>query len=126
MWKSPARLAMIALAFATIINTGAEAKKPAWPCRWVHGRMTVGNGTPATRIWPVGTHRTLGVVHAERPVADDAYAATVPVYALRLLTPEHHFTVWGEFYVCPVAPDRPGWMRFVTVKKARRLFVEPK
>jgi hypothetical protein len=30
-------------------------------CHWVEGRLTVGNGTPAVRIWPRGTRRLLGV-----------------------------------------------------------------
>lgn len=83
--------------------------------------MTAGEGTPATRIWPSGTHRKLGVVNLRHPIADDAYPPTIPDNALDLLTPENGFTVWGDFYVCPVAPERAGWMRFVIVKRARNL-----
>ena len=85
--------------------------------------MTAGEGTPSTRIWPSGTHRILGVVNARHPIADDAFAPTLPDNALRMLTPENAFTVWGKFYVCPVAPERTGQMRFVVVKEARGLVV---
>jgi hypothetical protein len=60
----------------------------------------------------------LGVVH---PRHTDDGAGEMPKKVLNLLTPEHDFTVWGDFYVCPVAPERAGWMRFVTVKDAKRL-----
>jgi hypothetical protein len=63
----------------------------------------------------------LGVVNVRQPIADDAYAPTIPENVLDLLTPQNDFTVWGEFYVCPVAPNRAGWMRFVTVKQGRNL-----
>jgi hypothetical protein len=39
-------------------------------CYTVHGRATFGPGTPALRIWPVGTKRMLGVTAG--PIADDA------------------------------------------------------
>ena len=83
--------------------------------------MTAGNGTPSVRIWPSGTHRLLGVVNAQHPIADDAYKPDVPDDADALLTPENDYTVWGDFYVCPVAPERAGWMRFVVVPKAKKL-----
>jgi hypothetical protein len=86
--------------------------------------MTAGEGTPSTRVWPSGTHRILGVVNLEHPIADDAYAPTIPKNALDLLTPENDFTVWGDFEVCPVAAERAGWMRFVIVKHARNLSVQ--
>jgi hypothetical protein len=102
-------------------NATLAAKSPVWACYWVHGRLTAGNGTPSTRIWPSGTRRLLGVVNSRHPVADDAYKPEIPSNVEKLLTAENDFTVWGRFYVCPVAPERAGWMRFVVVKKARSL-----
>lgn len=109
------------LAASVSLASAAMAKTRIWPCYWAHGRMSSGNGTPSTRIWPVGTHRKLGVVNFEHPIADDAYVPEIPDNALKLLTPGNDFTVWGDFYVCPVAPERAGWMRFVVVRKARNL-----
>jgi hypothetical protein len=99
----------------------AQAKGRAWPCAWVHGRMADGNGTPSVRIWPSGTHRLLGVIDPGGPEPGEAEGA-LPRSVQRLLTVEHGYTVWGDFYVCPVEPRRPGWMRMVVVKSARRLF----
>ena len=111
-------LLVVSLACAIVLCGPGEAKSATWPCYWVHGRMTAGNGTPSTRIWPVGTHRMLGVVY---PGHSDVDVGQMPARVLNLLTPEHDFTVWGDFYVCPQAPERAGWMRFVVVKDAQRL-----
>jgi hypothetical protein len=112
------RLLLVGFASGVIGAGPTGAKERSWPCSWVHGRMTAGNGAPSTRIWPVGTHRMLGVVNPGDPDID---SGDMPDKVLNLLTREHDFTVWGDFYVCPVTPDRAGWMRFVVVKDARRL-----
>jgi hypothetical protein len=64
----------------------------------------------------------LGLVSFEHPQPDDAYEADEPENVAKLITAENH-TVWGDFYVCPVAAEKAGWMRFVVLKKARKLFV---
>jgi len=112
------RKLVMLLALVSLFPVVAVAKSKTWPCYWLHGRMTVGNGTPSTRIWPVGTHRILGVVNPGRP---DVEVGEMPNSVIRLLTPENDLTVWGDFYVCPVAPERAGWMRFVVVKEAKGL-----
>lgn len=66
----------------------------------------------------------LGVVSLGHPDPEYGDEPTIPTNALDLLTPENGFTVWGDFYVCPVAPERAGSMRFVVVKKARKLYVQ--
>lgn len=121
----PVLLLVAALASATFPSGPGEAKAWTWPCYWVHGRMRVGNGTPSTRIWPVGTHRLLGVVNPGSPEEDVGMPDTLPMSLRRLSANEKLPTVWGDFYVCPVAPERAGWMRFVIVKRARRLRAEP-
>lgn len=111
------------LACAVLAISGpVEAKGQASPCHWVHGRLTVGNGTPSTRIWPSGTHRMLGLVSLKHPDPEDGDQPAIPDNVENLITSENH-TVWGDFYVCPVAPNRPGWMRFAVLKQARKLFV---
>jgi len=84
--------------------------------------MTWGNGTPAIRIWPHGTHRKLGVISTKKDQDD----GDLPDNVTRLMTPENDYTVWGDFHFCPAAPERAGWMRFGTVDQARRLFVPPR
>jgi len=81
--------------------------------------MTIGNGTPAVRIWPRGTHRMLGVIN---PQNDADAGEMLPPNVRSQMTPDNGYVVWGQFHVCPVAPDRPGWMRFMTIDRARKLF----
>lgn len=107
---------------ASALNAKAKTKMGVWPCYWVKGRMTVGSGTPATRIWPVGTHRMLGVVSRQHPIPDDAYPPEIPRNVAKHQATTASDTIWGNFYVCPVAPERSGWMRLVVISKANRLF----
>ena len=97
------RLLTVALAFASFSAAPSEAKAK-WPCYWVHGRMREGNGTPATRIWPGGTHRLLGVVNQGVPGGDVGVPDTLPRSLRRLSVNDRLPSVWGDFYVCPVAP----------------------
>jgi hypothetical protein len=108
---------------ATLLCPGgpAQARGRAWPCFWVHGRLTDGNGTPSVRIWPSGTHRMLGVIDPDGPQPGEAESA-LPRAVQRLLTVENGYTVWGDFHVCPVEPAHSGWMRTVVVNGSRRLF----
>jgi len=83
----------------------------ASPCFTVRGRMFVANGTPGVRIWRVGTTRVLGVVPPESEIAPQS-----------LLDRLGSGTVlYGNFTVCPLTPDREGWMQMVCVQAATDL-----
>jgi hypothetical protein len=89
-------------------------------CFLVHGRATYGAGTPALRIWPIGTKRMLGVTAG--PVADDAGDPVCPKNMLLFKTgPEH---VYGDFLVCPFTKQREGAMQMVCVESASHLIVK--
>jgi len=64
----------------------------------------------------------LGLVSLRHTDPEDSNEPSLPNNVANLITSENH-AVWGDFYVCPVAPDRAGWMRFVVLKRARELFV---
>ena len=84
-------------------------------CYVIHGRATYGNGTPALRIWPLGTNRILGVTAGR--VADDADEPLTP--------PELRFDpskqAFGDFEVCPFTPERKGQMQMVCVQAVTNL-----
>ena len=124
MRVAPVLMLGVSFACASFSSGPGEAKPSTWPCYWVHGRMREGNGTPATRIWPIGTRRLLGVANSRRPEEDVGVPDTLPESLRRLSVNDRLPSVWGDFYVCPVAPERAGWMRFVIVKAARKLIVE--
>ena len=88
-------------------------------CYTVHGRATFGPGTPALRIWPVGTKRMLGVTAGPR--ADDADEPIVPK---NLLIPNGADAIYGDFEVCPFTPGRKGFMQMVCVESASHVFVK--
>ena len=83
------------------------------PCFTVHGRVSAGNGTPAIRLWPVGSHRLLGVSDEGEnlPQCVSAHLA-------------ENIVVFGDFLVCPFAPDRPGVMRSACIESASHLVVQ--
>jgi hypothetical protein len=102
-----------ALALAAATPDGAGSR-----CFWVEGRLTVGNGTPSVRIWPRGTKRLLGVTTR---LHESEGPDVIPGNVRAFLESNRTDRVWGRFRVCPLAADRPGWMRPVTLVRARRL-----
>src|SRR5687768_10147911 len=102
-----------ALALAAVTANGA-----GHPCYWVEGRLTVGNGTPSVRIWPRGTRRLLGVTTR---LHESEGPNVIPGNVRAFLASNRTDRVWGQFRVCPLAADRPGWMRPVTIVRARHL-----
>lgn len=89
-------------------------------CYTVHGRATYGDGTPALRIWPVGTRRMLGVTAG--PVADDADEPIAPAEMMRFTSDVK--AIFGDFEVCPFTPEQKGHMQMVCVQSAKKLVVE--
>ena len=109
---------ILSAAFIAMISNAADARQAARSCYWVDGRLTLGNGTPAIRIWPRGTRRLLGVTTADYQSESDG---ALPLNVWTFLRQNRTDRVWGSFKVCPLAPDRPGQMRPVTVADARGL-----
>jgi hypothetical protein len=89
-------------------------------CYLVHGRATFGAGTPALRIWPVGTKRMLGVTAG--PIADDADKPICPKEMLVFITGDER--LFGDFEVCPFTPERKGSMQMVCVESAKNLVIK--
>lgn len=83
----------------------------AGPCYTIRGRMFVANGTPGVRIWRVGTKRVLGVVPAENEIAPRSLLDRLGFGTM----------IYGNFTVCPLTPDREGWMQMVCVEAATDL-----
>ena len=115
-------LALTIVAFVAALGDAAQARQAAQGCHWVEGRLTLGNGTPAIRIWPRGTRRLLGVT---TPDFRSESEETLPPNVWAFLRQKRTDRIWGAFKVCPLAPDRPGHMRPVTVAAARKLRLAP-
>ena len=110
----------LALVAASVSASTAEQHKP-YPCYWVTGRLAYSNGTPSLRIWPRNSHRLLGVLNRKSQAdTDDALPATI-----KRLEPSFDRRIWGNFRVCPLAPERAGWMRMVYMTATAKLKVVP-
>jgi hypothetical protein len=124
--KPLAVFALLVLQVAPVVGRAAQAplcdKDPrvVAACYKVHGRFSFYQGTPAFRIWVVGTKRLLGVLgpleDEENPIVPDNLARYVVANG-----PD----VFGDFVVCPLRAERSGWMRMVCVQSVERLVVGP-
>ena len=92
------------------------------PCFTVRGRLTVGNGTPAARLWPFGTRRLLGVFSGADGQADSE-GVFPPTLRAAMQPPKPGFLnpVAGVFRVCPLTTDLAGWMRPVCIDSATQV-----
>jgi hypothetical protein len=81
-------------------------------CFTVHGRLSVYNGNPSVRLWPVGTQRLLGVLPDEfSPKQIDGYLG-------------FGSNVYGDFTVCPITKEISGLMQLVCIDSGKNLVVE--
>jgi hypothetical protein len=126
MNKGSAVSSLLLLISVTALGaTSAESSKtckgnPALKgtCYVIHGRATFGNGTPALRIWPIGTKRMLGVTNGK--FADDAEDPTIP----KNLHFDPSQKAFGDFEVCPFTVEQPGHMQMVCVQSAKNLVIK--
>lgn len=104
-----------------------ECKTPfnAKSCYWTRGRLRYGNGTPALRLWKVGTKRILGIYSGpsvDRKSLDNEWPE-LPKNVQNVFVPFKN-QIFGDFEVCPLEPKRPDAMQASCVHSARNLIVE--
>lgn len=87
-------------------------------CWKVHGRLRVGNGNPATRIWPIGTKRLLGV--QDEDFGNDEESAEPAEIRKYGFTAQ----IFADFIVCPLTKEKPGEMQIVCISGAKNIHVE--
>jgi hypothetical protein len=87
------------------------------PCFREHGRLSPQMGTPLV-IWLIGTTRRLRVDNSE-----DVF---LPAEVTRYLeiTSQYYSYIYGDFTICPIEHDRPGYMRSVCVANSTNLVVQ--
>lgn len=99
----------------------APPDKSDEPCSWRRGTLYAANGSPSLRV-RLPTGRVLGVTsdfgdEAEAALPDAAWTA------IKSRGDVYLTEVAGEWRVCPLAPDRAGWMRPVHLIDARDMVV---
>ncbi|MEP6898751.1 MAG: hypothetical protein ABI870_09490 [Rhodanobacter sp.] len=84
----------------------------------VHGRLSVYNGSPAARIWEIGTHRLLGI--SEGRFYREGYANLPESIKVRL---DFETDLYGDFRVYPFTESKPGVMQLVCIEAVRSLVI---
>ena len=124
-------LAVLASLAVFPIPISAERKIPSktpfneTSCYWTHGRLSFNDGTPAFRLWKIGTHRVLGILSG--PSANDALDnenPELPAEVRRVFRPLTTGSVFGDFEVCPLEPEKNGAMQSACIESAKNLVVE--
>jgi len=114
--------------FATIILVGTAVASPNGfskgceasaygACFRVHARYSIYTGDSQVELWPVGTHRLLGVVSGDEStikVLSGGNPGNMPEAA-------NEYDVFGDFVVCPLAKEVSGKRRAVCIKNAENL-----
>lgn len=88
---------------------------------FVKGRLSLYNGSPAARIWVVGTRRMLGV--SDGRFHKDGYANLPESLKAKL---DFDTDLFGDFAVYPFTRSQPGVMQLVCIEAAESLVVRPR
>jgi hypothetical protein len=94
------------------------------PCFTVRGVLKASNGVPAMRLWRTGTKRILGIVGGDGDPAADGLIPE-PLNARLYSTPGWARSATGDFRICPLATERPGWMQPVCLVGATHVSLSP-
>ena len=89
-------------------------------CFSVHGRLSVYNGTPSVRLWPIGSKQLLGVLDPND--VSSAPGPTVLPDDIKLKL-DWNKDVFGEFFVCPLSRRQPGRMQTICLESGKHLTV---
>jgi hypothetical protein len=126
------RLTLLIVLAACTVGARSPLPQPADECRArpdlvgkcfnVRGRLSVYNGTPSIRLWPLGTKRLLGVIDPRDPSAVPG-RDTIPESVSSKLNFDKD--VFGDFLVCPLTRARPGRMQTVCIESGKDLVVRP-
>ena len=107
-------------------------------CYWTRGRLSFYQGNPSYRIWKVGTKRILGIYSGPNSQGIDPLDGEHPEFpanlsrafraeyernvALKIDTPYLIGDVFAKFEVCPLEPDKPGYMQASCIESAKNIF----
>ena len=99
-------------------------------CIQVHARLSAGNGTPSTRLWPIGTHHIYGIYSNQYGFAHDGStldneSPQLPASVYKQIDKNGGWTVYGDFEVCPLEPLKRDHMQAACIASASHI-VAPK
>jgi hypothetical protein len=115
-----------------ILSVAAEARRGVEPqscrsrpdvvgkCFSVHGRLSVYNGTPSIRLWPMGTKRLLGIIDP-KDTSNAPGPTILPDDIKKKL--DWNKDVFGDFVVCPLARQQTRRMQTVCIESGKNVIV---
>ncbi len=130
---SLATIIFFTLSLVGTLHAGGKRKIPCKTpanesyCYWTHGRLSLYNGTPAFRLWEIGTHRLLGIFSGPSVdlVHDDLGDNEHPEFPLNLQVKFHptENRIVADFEVCPLEPQHPHTMQAACIEAAKNIAV---
>jgi hypothetical protein len=108
-------------------TVACKTRENAKTCYWTHGRLGIYNGSPTFRLWKIGTHRLLGIYSGPGAGPFDDGLADEDDVELPANLMKHDFTrtsVFGDFEVCPLAPEKEGRMQPTCIESAKNIVLE--
>lgn len=128
---------LVAMVVALVLaegNTKGHTYKRKIPCKtpanasscyWAHGRLGFGNGTPAYRLWKIGTDRLLGIYSG--PSVDryglDNENPEFPSEIQRRFDPLKN-RIFADFEICPMEREREGVMQAACIESAKNIVAQ--
>jgi hypothetical protein len=121
------------LSSAEKISHVCKSPEVADRCFQAHGRLIYGNGTPAMRLWQIGTHHEFGIYSSLQGYRCDQNGKCLDNESPNLPPGVEKFVyvpvpygppVFADFEVCPLEPHIPGHMQAACIKSATHLFIQ--
>jgi hypothetical protein len=102
-------------------NTPANATS----CYHTRGRLALYNGTPAFRLWKIGTPRLLGIYSGPSVSRNglDNETPEFPRNVQQRFEPLNN-VLYADFEVCPLEVEKPDAMQAVCIESATHLVVK--
>jgi len=81
-------------------------------------------GAPAFRLWEIGTHRMLAIYSGPSVnFAEDNEHPEFPANIRHAFRPSRN-SIFADFEVCPLEPEKPNAMQAACIESAKDIFVE--
>jgi len=95
-------------------------------CVTIHGRLQYGNGTPALRLWHIGTSHEFGIfsgLNAEKRDPLDNEHPQLPANLRKVFDVPNPFeqAIFADFEVCPLEPHTSGHMQAACIESAAHI-----
>jgi hypothetical protein len=128
------KLAIAIIAFTLVAHATTAEKRAivckapanASACTTIHGRLRFGSGTPALRLWHIGTTHEFGIFSGPDAEMYDPGDNEHPQLPGRLGTilgarKSDEPTIYADFDVCPLEPFIPGHMQAACIASATHI-----